>query len=317
VGLIAREKAMVLKLIFSRGLWIAVFLASGAALAFAAHAQTEPPTPALSAPISVYNNWSAYDELSDNIPLTEALAMRELDELLRLKKAGVRFDYYTMDAFWYAPDGGYRTWRTPNWPNGPDAWITKCRANGIKPGLWFGTNSTFSAMKFQPAPTWKSSLNEGGWAMSFSEGGFLPDFMNTLQYWYDRGIRMFKFDFVNFSAATPAQAATLSKAEIKERNVTAFREALRAFRRKNPEARIPRICAGLKSSSQSTPATHAPPTCRRLVSGVRWTSTATTWCGVTSRPASRLKGSIPPALWPARQAPPTIAACTHGRARIC
>jgi hypothetical protein len=227
---------MALKLIFSRGLRIAVFVASGAALSLAVHAQTEPPTPALTEPISLYNNWSAYDELSDNIPLTEALAMRELDELLRLKKAGVRFDYYTMDAFWYAPDGGYRTWRTPNWPNGPDAWIAKCRANGIKPGLWFGTNSTFSAMKFQAAPAWKSSLNDGGWAMSFSEGGFLPDFMNTLQYWYDRGIRMFKFDFVNFSAATPAQAATLSKAEIKQRNVTAFREALRAFRQKNPEA---------------------------------------------------------------------------------
>jgi hypothetical protein len=233
---IAKEKAMVLKLISSRGLRIAASLASGAALALAVHAQTEPPPPALKAPISVYNNWSAYDELSDNIPLTEALAMRELDELLRLKRAGVRFDYYTMDAFWYAPDGGYRTWRIPNWPNGPDAWIMKCRANGIKPGLWFGTNSTFSGMKLQAAPAWKSSLNKGGWAMSFSEGGFLPDFMNTLQYWYDRGIRMFKFDFVNFSAATPAQAATLSKAEIKERNVTAFREALRAFRRKNPEA---------------------------------------------------------------------------------
>ncbi len=37
-------------------------------------------------PVWVYNNWSSYDELSDNIPLTEALAMRELDEIARLKK---------------------------------------------------------------------------------------------------------------------------------------------------------------------------------------------------------------------------------------
>jgi hypothetical protein len=125
---------MGLKPIFSRELRIVSSLAF-CALALAMHAQTEPPAPALSAPISVYNNWSAYDELSDNVPLTEALAMRELDELLRLKRAGVRFDYYTMDAFWFAPDGGYRTWRTPNWPNGPDAWIKKCRDNGILPGL--------------------------------------------------------------------------------------------------------------------------------------------------------------------------------------
>jgi hypothetical protein len=204
-----------------------------AAFTLAGRAQPEPPPPALAAPISVYNNWSSYDELSDNIPLTETLAMRELDELLRLKKAGVRFDYYMMDAFWFAPDGGYRTWRKPNWPNGPDAWIAKCQANGIKPGLWFGTNAL---VKIEPAPAWKDSLTKGAGSMSLSDGGFLPDFMDVLQYWYDHGIRMFKFDFVDMYAATPAQAATLTKAEIKERNATAFREALRKFRARNPEA---------------------------------------------------------------------------------
>jgi hypothetical protein len=197
------------------------------------HAATEPPLPALQAPVSVYCNWSAYDELSDNVPLTESLAMRELDELLRLKTAGVRFDYYLMDAFWFAPDGGYRTWRTPNWPKGPNAWIKKCQANGVQPGLWFGTNSL---MKIEPVPAWRSSLNQGAKAMSFCEGGFLPDFMNVLQFWYDSGIRLFKFDFVHFSAATPAMAAALSEAQIKERNVSSFREALRRFRHQNHDA---------------------------------------------------------------------------------
>ena len=37
-------------------------------------------TVALNQPIAVYNNWSAYDELSDNIELTEELAMKELDQ---------------------------------------------------------------------------------------------------------------------------------------------------------------------------------------------------------------------------------------------
>src|SRR5215468_5704954 len=62
-------------------------------------------------PIFVYNNWSSYDELSDNVPLTEKLAMKELDELARLRRFGVRFDYYMVDAFWFAQDGGYKTWR--------------------------------------------------------------------------------------------------------------------------------------------------------------------------------------------------------------
>jgi len=46
----------------------------------------------LKEPIAVYNNWSAYDELSDDIELTEKLAMKELAEILRLRRAGVRID---------------------------------------------------------------------------------------------------------------------------------------------------------------------------------------------------------------------------------
>jgi hypothetical protein len=183
-------------------------------------------------PIFVYNDWSAYDELSDNIPLTEQLAMKELDEILRLRRFGVRVDYYMMDAFWFAPDGGYRTWRKPNWPNGPDAWIKKCRDNGILPGLWFGTNEL---VKINAIPEWQTSLTANKGEVSFFEGGFLPNFMDTMQYWYDRGIRMFKFDFVDFRAATPETEKTKSPQEIWSRNVDAFREALNTFRKRNPD----------------------------------------------------------------------------------
>ena len=169
-------------------------------------------SPLVRDPIVVYNDWSAYDELSDNIPLTEQLAMKELDEILRLRKFGVRFDYYMMDAFWFDPDGGYRTWRKPNWPNGPEAWIKSCRENGILPGLWFGTNAL---VKLNPASAWQDSLTEKKGSMSFTDGGFLPTLMDTLQYWYDHGIRMFEFDFADFDAATPATAKIKSREEIR------------------------------------------------------------------------------------------------------
>ncbi|MGB6134375.1 MAG: hypothetical protein WBG54_21550 [Acidobacteriaceae bacterium] len=159
--------------------------------------------------------------------------MRELDQLIKLRKAGARFDYYVMDAFWFDPDGGYRTWRRPAWPDGPDLWIKACLANGIRPGLWFGTNAL---VHLNPAPQWRNSLNRQGTAMSMFEGGFLPDFMNVLQYWYDHGVRYFMFDFADMTAATPRAEATLSKAEIIRRNSDAFREALAAFRRRNPDA---------------------------------------------------------------------------------
>ena len=34
-----------------------------------------------------------------------------------------------------------------------------------------------------------------GSAMCFFDGGFLSQFIETLQFWYDRGVRLFKFDF--------------------------------------------------------------------------------------------------------------------------
>jgi hypothetical protein len=188
--------------------------------------------PLLRDPIWVYNDWSAYDELSDRIPLTEELAMRELAQIVRLRQFGVHFDYYMMDAFWFDPDGAYRQWRKPNWPDGPDRWIAECRKNGILPGLWFSTNTL---VKINAAPQWKDSLNKDKGSMSFYEGGFLPDFSTVLQYWYERGIRMFKFDFVDFAAATPDAEKTQTPQEISTRNQSAFREALRKFRQQNAD----------------------------------------------------------------------------------
>ena len=65
----------------ARAIWrYLIFAAVAPSLlaALVARGQNEPPPPALQQPISVYNNWSSYDELSDNIPLTETLAMHEL-----------------------------------------------------------------------------------------------------------------------------------------------------------------------------------------------------------------------------------------------
>jgi len=187
----------------------------------------------LSQPIWVYNDWSAYDELSDEAPLTEALAMRELQELLRLRRAGVGFDYYVMDAFWYDPDGGYRRWRKESWPDGPDAWLAACRDNGIKPGLWFSTNSL---THMNPAAKWRQSLTADGTAMALYAGGFLGDFIDVLQHWHDRGVRLFKLDFADFDAAAPGDEQVLAPLEIHRRNRNALREALLAFRRRNPDA---------------------------------------------------------------------------------
>jgi hypothetical protein len=194
----------------------------------------DPIATALPAPplTWIYNNWSAYDELSDTVELTEALAMRELEEMLRLRRGGVRLDAYLMDAFWYAPDGAYRTWRRKSWPDGPDRWLATCAAEGIKPGLWFGTNTL---TRLQPATEWCSSLTSRT-EMALYAGGFLSDFISMLQYWYDRGVRLFKLDFAYFDAAAASDPVIRMPAEVRALNIAAFRNGLREFRARNPEA---------------------------------------------------------------------------------
>ncbi|MBN1479709.1 hypothetical protein EH223_17510 [candidate division KSB1 bacterium] len=190
-------------------------------------------------PTGIYINWAAYDELSDTAKLDESIAMRQLSELIRLRKLGVSIDYYIMDAFWFDKDGGYREWRRESWPNGPDAWLNSCLKNGIKPGVWISTNVLGWGEKWMnPIPSWQTSLNSTGKRLCLFEGGYLSDLFDAMQMWVDRGIAIFKFDFADFYAATPALEDSLAPEEIFRKNVDAFRNALAIFRQKNPDVRI-------------------------------------------------------------------------------
>jgi hypothetical protein len=195
----------------------------------------------LSHPIGVYINWAAYDELSDIVELTEALAMRQLAEVARLKQCGVQIDYYVMDAFWFAPDTGYRTWRSPHWSSaGPQRWIEGCYARDVKPGLWLTANNLHQQNLFpmQLIPAWSDSFDPELSALCCFYGGFLPHFVATLAHWYDHGVRMYKIDFANFDAAPPHLKRTMLPAEIRAANQSAWRGAVKAFRQEHPDARF-------------------------------------------------------------------------------
>jgi hypothetical protein len=232
-------------------LFLATFSLDAAISSSEANSAAVRGTLALNQPVAVYNNWSAYDELSDNIELTEALAMKELEQIVRLRRAGVRIDYYLMDAFWYSTNGGYREFRYPQWPNGPERWLQACRENGIKPGLWVACNVPF---RLDVLPEWRASMDVTGSAMCFFDGGFLPQFISTMQYWYDRGVRLFKFDFANLTIATPAAAKQFTKQEIVRQNSEALRRALQQFKQKNPNV----LLAAFNGFGGDTEGTFAP-----------------------------------------------------------
>lgn len=187
--------------------------------------------PAVSHRLFIYGNWSAYDELSDNVRLDEGLAMGQMAHLLRLRRAGVRFDGYLMDAFWFARDGAYRTWRKPEWPDGPDRWLDACLSNDLMPGMWFTANTLF---QLDLPPKWADSIDAKQWGLCLFEGGFLEDFLEALDLWYSRGVRIFKFDFAEFKAVPAGQE--MPPAEAWERNAGAFREGMIRFRSGHPEA---------------------------------------------------------------------------------
>jgi hypothetical protein len=191
-------------------------------------------------PVFVYNNWSAYDELSDKVVQTEVLAMRELDELVRLKRAGVLFDYYVMDAFWFDKNGGYRVWHREHWPNGPDRWLAACKEHGVWPGMWFSTNliATHDGRFLEPVPEWQDSVATDPNILCLFEGGYLDHLAGSLQLWYDRGVRLFKFDFAYFEAVTAASKGKYTLDEIKEKNKVAFMGMLRRFRGRHPDVLI-------------------------------------------------------------------------------
>jgi hypothetical protein len=197
--------------------------------------------PGFPEPLSIYINWASYDLLSDNVPLTEALAMTQLDHLLRLKRAGVRFDYYLMDAYWFDPDGGYRTWDQRHWSeSGPAAWIARCREHGVTPGLWVASNALTTPIfrHLNPVPAWLDSLDAKHDSACLFQGGFLADFIAALQHWVDRGIGLFKFDFCDLDAAPPAIQRVCLPSEIRRRNGEALRTALSTFRARNPGVRL-------------------------------------------------------------------------------
>lgn len=192
---------------------------------------------ALPAPVMIYDNWSAYDKLSDNIPLTEDLAMKELNELIRWKQNKVTVDYYIMDAFWFDKQGGYRTWDKQYWPNGPDKWLNTCKENHIKTGLWFSVNLISSGGErfIDVLPEWKGSLADGGTTMCLFEGDFLNYMAETLQMWIDKGVQSFMFDFAYFDAATPQAKKIYLPHEIEEMNKLAFFGMLKNLKLKHPE----------------------------------------------------------------------------------
>jgi len=173
----------------------------------AASAERQPFSSQLAAPIAVY---SYADPMggSGAAPLSEKQALHQVDQLLRLKQAGVHFDYDVINAHGFAATPVHSVQRSDAWPDGPGIWIAKCRASGIRPGLRF---------------------NVADWSALNPTGSSTSDITAALQAWYDRGIRLFQFD-------AESSASGAASAELDSSSSTLLRQAIEAFGIRNRDA---------------------------------------------------------------------------------
>ena len=181
----------------------------------------------------IYCNWGAYDELSDTISLTQELAMEQLQKMITLRRYVPELNYYILDMFWFDKDGEYKQFRAKDWSDS-QVWFDACKASNVIPGMWFSINKlgfTLSNKWLEAiSEKWKSSLSRDGLTLCLFDGGYLEDLIKSMDIWYQKGIRLFKFDFADFKAATPDAEATFSLDQIIEMNENALLLAFKKFK---------------------------------------------------------------------------------------
>jgi hypothetical protein len=177
---------------------------------------------------ALYCDWAAHDEMGTLVKpqLTEALTFKLLDALESMKKEnGIEFDDYTLDAFWFDPQGGYLTFKQPNWPRGFDPALQRIRKLGMKPGLWFDLGG--GTLDLKHTPNWKGPEHP-----CLSDSEFAHLLGNALDYHLRRhGLTLAEFDFANLQCTETPEAPPLA---VMKRNADALLKVIRNAREKNP-----------------------------------------------------------------------------------
>jgi hypothetical protein len=184
-------------------------------------------------PFSVYSTWGLHDELGDSIELTEALVRGALSNMDRLRDvAGLTFDYFQLDAFWFDPELGYRHFKKPNWPLGFEPVCEEIRTRGMVPGLWYSTNGAWLNVD-----AWSPSRAASGGCYSLVDGPYteilLGDLLYAAEHW---GVRYFKFDFAHFE--TRAAGADGEEDETRAASTRVFVDICRSLKRAYPDSKI-------------------------------------------------------------------------------
>ncbi len=203
----------------------------------------------------IYIDWAAHDELGTLVKpqLTEQLTDSMLNTLQSMKsRDDIQFDYYVLDAFWFAPTGAYIRFKKPNWPNGFGPAERRILALGMKPGLWFDLSCAphrgplhNEFIDLKDTPGWHGPAAPCLSDPQFSR--FLEDAMGFQIREHSLGL--LKFDFANMLCHHDDPEA--SSLAILEKNARALLGVVGKVRQLNP-AMVIRAYNGFSSSRMMT-----------------------------------------------------------------
>ncbi len=187
--------------------------------------------------LRVYCDWGAHDEMvnEDGFDLSAEMASRVLGDLRAAReKTGLTYDYYLMDAYWYALDS-YDHFKPTHWPDGPEAFLRELEEMGMQFGLWFDVN-------LQKVLAPNKTLLRNGTADELcvaDAANMRRVFSSVEKHIREHRVRMLKFDFAFFDCFDPEHAFHSRRpVACKEPAVRNFLTCLRALQAEFPDLQV-------------------------------------------------------------------------------
>ncbi len=188
--------------------------------------------------LKIYCDWGLHDDLSDNIELTEEMTRNNINKLdILMKKSGVRFDYYLMDAFWFEENQPYICFKERTFPKGIDYIIQMLEEKGIKFGLWFDLNCIHVHLKGMEK--YDTLLENGSLCFACDE---IADMMfEAIRYHIlNHKVQLIKLDFAYFECKNPTHGHSIDFVESKEKSIVNFIRMTQRLKEIDPGLKI--IC---------------------------------------------------------------------------
>ena len=171
--------------------------------------------------LHTYDIYGVYDNagLMNPTEVTEELVLDNLDDLERLQKRGIYFDYYFIDTGWSNHRGDLKDFDPSRFPKGPAKIVEQLRKLGMKIGLWVSPSAgpmAFVSAAGNPVldPSAMHPLKEGQPCNEYclASEPYRTIFREALLYHVkENNVRSFKLDGFSYFCTNPTHGHMMGK----------------------------------------------------------------------------------------------------------